>query len=89
MLIENYSFYSMEIKRDEFSLFDIDGPLDLIALKKSSRGYQLKVISLKFKTLSQSTRKGDREFYRHKKRGVLLGEGIGVFDTIFKVQNCL
>jgi len=37
-VVEDYGFYGIEIKRDEFSLFDIDGPLDLIALKKADRG---------------------------------------------------
>ncbi|MCX7958523.1 MAG: hypothetical protein N3B13_05690, partial [Deltaproteobacteria bacterium] len=37
-LIENYNLQGIEIKRDEFSLFDIDGPLDLLALKISGRG---------------------------------------------------
>lgn len=38
ILVERFGFYGIEIKRDEFSLFDIDGPLDLLALKFSSRG---------------------------------------------------
>ncbi len=37
-LIERYGLYGIEIKRDEFSLFDIDGPLDLLALKISGKG---------------------------------------------------
>ncbi|MGC8928068.1 MAG: hypothetical protein ACP5QK_09105 [Myxococcota bacterium] len=38
ILIERNGFYGIEIRRDEFSLFDIDGPLDLLALKISEKG---------------------------------------------------
>lgn len=37
-LIEKYGLYGIEIKRNEFSLFDIDGPLDLLSLKISGKG---------------------------------------------------
>jgi|GEM_PF-2143311 len=37
-LIDRYGFKGIEIKRDEFTLFDIDGPLDLLALKITEKG---------------------------------------------------
>ncbi|MCX7943055.1 MAG: hypothetical protein N2746_00900 [Deltaproteobacteria bacterium] len=37
-LIEKYGLEGIEIRRNEFSLFDIDGPLDLLSLKLSKKG---------------------------------------------------
>lgn len=37
-IIERYNIKGIEIKRDEYSLFDLDGPLDLLSLKLSQKG---------------------------------------------------
>ena len=74
ILIENYSFYGMEIKRDEFSLFDIDGPLDLIALKKSSRGgTNLKRFLSNLRLYHKVLEKGIENFTDRKKEVLFWG----------------
>ncbi len=58
-IIERYRLKGLEIERNEYSLFDMDGPLDILALKLSGRGGKnlkryLKTTQLDNKVLTDS-----------------------------------
>lgn len=82
-IIERYNIKGIEIKRDENSLFDLDGPLDLLSLKLSQKGDKILRRFLRDAQLNDDHLVKILEIFINRKKEVLFWGRISEFLITF------